>query len=54
MLVRMLQKETSPPLLVRLETCKITLEINLTISHKIENSSIVLPEDSAILLLVIY
>jgi hypothetical protein len=40
MLVRMWRKGNTPPLIVGLQTCTTTLEINLTVSQKTETSSI--------------
>jgi hypothetical protein len=40
MLARMWYKGNSPPLMVGMQTCAITLEINLAVSQKIGNSSI--------------
>jgi hypothetical protein len=48
MLVRMWRKRNTPSLLVELQTCTTTLEINLEVS---QNIGIVLPEDPTILLL---
>jgi hypothetical protein len=39
MLVRMWRKRNTPPLLMELQAGKTTLEINLLVSEKIENSS---------------
>jgi hypothetical protein len=50
MLARMWSKNT-PPLLVRVQTCTTTLEINLAVSENIGN---ILPQDPALPLLGIY
>ena len=39
MLERMWSKGNTPPLLVRVQTCTATLEINMVVSQKIWNSS---------------
>ena len=39
MLVRLWSKGNTPPLLVGVQTCKTTLEINLVVSQKIRTSS---------------
>jgi hypothetical protein len=51
MLVRMWSKGKTPPLLVGVQTCTTTLEINLVVSQKTGNS---LPQNPAIPLLGIY
>jgi hypothetical protein len=51
MLVRMWKRVNTPPLLVRLQTYIITVEINLVVSQKLE---VVLPENTAILLPGLY
>jgi hypothetical protein len=51
MLMRMWRKRNTPPLLIGVQTCKTTLEINLAVSQKTE---IVLPQYPAIPLLGIY
>jgi hypothetical protein len=51
MLVRVWNKESTPPQLVGVQTCTTTLEINVVVSQKSENSS---TSDSAIPLLGIY
>ena len=48
-MARMWRKRNTPPLLVGLQNCTTTLEINLEVPQKI-----VLPEDPAIPLLGIY
>ena len=48
MLARLYSKGNTPPLLVGVQTCTTTLEINLAISPNIGNSS---TQDSALLLL---
>ena len=51
MLVRMWRKRNTPPLLVGLQACTTTLEINLAVFRKLD---IVVLEDPAIPLLGIY
>ena len=46
MLVSMWNKENTPLLLVGVQTCTITLEINLAVSQKIGNSSTPRPSNS--------
>jgi hypothetical protein len=51
MLERIWRKRNTPPLLVGLQACTTTLEINLAVPQKIENST---TKDPAIPLLGIY
>jgi hypothetical protein len=53
MLARMWRKKNTPPLLVGLQTAKTTVEISLAVPEKVGNK-IVLPEDTAILLHLLY
>jgi hypothetical protein len=52
MLARMWRKRDTCPLLVELQPCTTTLEVSLEVPQKIGH--LILPEDSAIPLLVIY